>query len=69
MTKKWRGTWPAECDICYTTLSEQEYFVDGHTIFGPWALMCPGCHITKGYGLGTGRGQKYDSKTLEKLEG
>lgn len=76
MEKKWRGTWPAECDICMyfndgvkTDLRNVPYFVDGATRQGPWALMCPECHAMHGVGLGTGRGQKYDSKTLVKLEG
>jgi hypothetical protein len=68
--KKWNGSWPAKCDMCKTELSNQSVFYDAKTIQGPWALMCPKCF--KGLTwelLGTGRGQKYDSKTLEKLEG
>jgi hypothetical protein len=67
--KKWMGTWPAKCDICDIPLDKQRYFVDGATVMGPWALMCPSCHVTHGQGLGTGYGQKYDSKTLLKMEG
>ena len=67
--KKWLGTWPAKCDICKDLLSEDYYFVEGRTIKGPWALMCPICHQLNGVGLGTGLGQKYDSKTLVKLGG
>jgi hypothetical protein len=67
--KKWFGTWPANCDLCESDLNTHEYFVDGRTIFGPWALMCPRCHLVQGGHFGTGIGQKYDSKTLEKMEG
>jgi hypothetical protein len=69
VTKRWRGKWPADCDFCKTDLSKQEKFIDGRTIHGPWALMCPSCHDLKGVGLGTGKGQKYHSETMEKLEG
>lgn len=47
-------------------------FVDGATIYGPWALMTPECHSAQGRGLGTGRGQRYkrqpDGRWL-KIEG
>lgn len=71
VVKKWFGTWPANCDICKTDLSTPPilWFIDGRTKQGPWALMCSQCHYSYGVGLGTGRGQKYDSKTLVKLEG
>lgn len=67
--KKWFGTWPAKCDLCKADLQSESTFIDGGTIYGPWALMCPACHQEKGIGLGTGRGQKYDAQTLIKLEG
>lgn len=67
--KRWNGTWPAKCDICKRPLNEKPFFFDGATGGGPWALMCPSCHAFYGVGLGTGRGQKYDSKTREKVAG
>jgi len=67
--KKWQGTWPAKCDICGLDLSKDPWFVDGRVVGSSWALMCIFCFETSGYGLGTGLGQKYDSKTLIKLEG
>ena len=75
--KKWSGTWPANCQVCRTPnlsdkgadLSFYDWFVDGLTRYGHWALMCPECFDQEGVGLGTGLGQKYDSKTLVKLEG
>lgn len=73
--KKWIGGGRLECDICLnfhyktTDLTKEEFFVDGKTQMGPWALMCPRCFKLYGVGIGTGKGQKYDSKTLEKVEG
>jgi hypothetical protein len=71
MTKKWLGSWPANCDLCGVPLNTETitFFVDGRTDTSHWALMCPYCHRLHGDGIGTGRGQKYDSKTLEKVEG
>lgn len=66
--KKWMGTTPTHCDLCRRTLTQQ--FVDGRLRSGgQWAIMCPTCHRTLGVGLGTGYGQRYDLKTLEKVEG
>lgn len=66
------GEWLSEvgnCDLCGTDLNEEEFFVDGRTIMGPWGLLCVECHGHRGVGLGTGKGQKYDSKTKVKVEG
>lgn len=72
VTVRWFGE--TECDFCEKLrqdpdLKKHEWFVDGKTKFGPWALMCPKHFKQYGVGLGTGKGQKYDSKTLEKIEG
>jgi hypothetical protein len=67
MAKKWMGVTPANCDLCHVPLTTE--FIDGATAFGPWAIMCPACHRDQARGLGTGRGQKYDLKTLEKIDG
>lgn len=48
---------PSHCDICNKEIKEG--FIDGGTIWGPWANMCPECFGKVGIGLGTGRGQKY----------
>jgi hypothetical protein len=45
-----------QCDICGT---KADSYVDGKTIYGPWANMCLSCFETKGTGLGTGKGQLY----------
>ena len=67
MKKKWMGSKPEKCDICFEPF--EDVFIDGKTYMGPWGLLCRTCHSTHGCGLGTGRGQKYDLETLEKLEG
>lgn len=67
MPKKWLGTPPEKCDLCHKPLTQQ--FVDGATVYGPWGILCAVCHKRYGRGLGTGRGQRYDLKTLEKIEG
>lgn len=71
MSKKWFGTWPANCDYCTQPLKETPdgVFYDCKTRLGPWALLCSVCFEAIGCGLGTGKGQKYDSHTREKLEG
>jgi hypothetical protein len=66
--KKWHGTIPSKCDLCKGKFTDG-VFIDGKTVYGPWALMCSRCHWLFGQGLGLGYGQKYDLKTLEKLKG
>lgn len=66
MATKWLGALPVKCDLCSAKLGK--VFYDGKTQFGPWGIMCHSCFTYKGCGLGTGRGQKYDSKTGEKVE-
>lgn len=56
MSKKiWMGS--TKCDICGEEISKT--LIDGNTIHGSWAVMCPKCHKIHGVGLGTGKGQKY----------
>jgi hypothetical protein len=58
------------CDFCGRDCRDVgKTFIDGKTDRGPWGLMCSNCGIFHSVGLGTGRGQRYDSKTLEKVEG
>ena len=55
MSKKiWMGS--TKC-ICGEELSKT--IIDGMTVNGSWAVMCPKCHKIYGVGLGTGKGQKY----------
>ena len=56
------------CNICGRDATQYDHFIDGKTVHGPWALMCLECFQEHGIGLGLGIGQKYDSKTLEKIE-
>jgi len=68
------GEWLSEherCDICDGRLLPHivEFFVDGKTTAGPWALMCPGCFEKHGVGIGPSLGQKYDPATLQCIEG
>lgn len=65
---KWFGE--TICDFCSKDAREiNPKFYDGKTKRGPWALMCAVDFFKHGIGLGTGKGQAYDSKTLEKVEG
>jgi hypothetical protein len=57
--KYWMG-YPGDCNVCCVEF--KEHFIDGSTVFGPWANMCPDCHSRHGVGLGTGRGQKYEKQ-------
>lgn len=57
MVRSWQGPPPDKCDLCDKPLTQA--FVDGMTTVGPWAMMCLSCHKKYGFGLGTGRGQKY----------
>lgn len=67
MTAKWLGN-QTRCEVCGRYLSTTEYFVDGKTKNGPWAIMCPDCYDEIGCGVGIGKGQIYNSKTREKIE-
>jgi hypothetical protein len=51
------GDVPAICQVSDRPIDDE--FVDGATIYGPWACMHPDAHKVYGKGLGTGRGQKY----------
>ena len=66
MTKKWLSK-AENCELCLKPLEGKEYFVDGDTSFGGWALMCPACFEKYGKGLGLGCGQKYDAVTKEQI--
>lgn len=67
--KRWVGPAPTNCDICHESIDKT--FIDGRTVYGPWANMCSACHSQVGVGLGTGKGQKYerDGEAWIKVEG
>lgn len=53
----WVGQPDTKCDTCPRSFTNE--FVDGRTIGGSWANMCPSCFPRLGIGLGLGRGQRY----------
>jgi cytochrome c553 len=67
------------CQLCDCDVSDpaanirperQNKIVDGRLrTRSSWAWMCVPCHEAQGVGLGTGRGQLYDTLTGRKLEG
>lgn len=67
--KKWMGE--LACDFCRErgVVLETEFFVDGKTKMGPWAMMCDAHFHRLGLGVGPGVGQKFDAKTGELVEG
>lgn len=67
--KRWLSPYE-KCDICGEQIKGvAEFFVDGKTEMGPWALMCPKCFEKYGIKIGYGVGQKYDGNTGELLAG
>ena len=65
---KWQGQ--KQCDFCGDSIRNHRTFYDATTKAGYWALMCDECFSRYGIQrLGTGWGQEYDGKTLEKLRG
>lgn len=55
--KFWHGDVPTVCQVTDQPITDR--FVDGATVYGPWACMSPSGHARYGRGLGTGRGQLY----------
>ena len=51
---------PTDCDICRDKITD--VFYDCATVMGPWGNLCPDCFERYSYGLGTGRGQKYNKQ-------
>ncbi len=66
----WIGPLEERCQLGHEPIVDE--FIDGKTVMGPWAIMCPACHRLHGVGLGTGRGQRYRLQTdlrWKKVEG
>ena len=64
----WLGTKPTNCDVCRGTLGS--VFYDARLpSYGSWGIICHLCFQAHNCKLGTGYGQKYSTKTLEKLGG
>lgn len=58
--KAWAGPAPAKCDVCGASI--KAVFWDEKTVYGPWGILCPVCHLTHGVGIGQRYrklGQKY----------
>ena len=64
--KMWTSGRPEKCDLCQRPIGS--VFIDGLTEFGIWAVMCLICWEQGGVGLGPGKGQKYNSETLESID-
>jgi hypothetical protein len=64
---KWIGKLPERCDICRDRFKDGT-FVDAATKSG-WGCLCTDCHKERGFGIGVGRGQRYNVETREKVEG
>jgi len=59
ITKNWAGIIPLACETCDNALAD--FFNDGKTKDGPWAIMCDDCLPIYGVGLGVGRGRKFNA--------
>ena len=64
--KYWFGETPTNCDICGGRIGS--VFYDASTQYG-WAKLCHSCFTSHRCKLGVGLGQKYNTKTLEKVGG
>lgn len=69
MKIKWLGTVSSKCDFCNNDMKDEKFFYDFKSNFGPWGLGCEKCFKLHGCGLGTGKGQKFNMVTREKVEG
>ena len=63
--KKWLGNKPENCECCGGKIGS--VFYDCYIPGGAWGLICNSCFADYNCKLGMGCGQKYDTKTLEKL--
>lgn len=60
----WSGS--TTCDFCHKEIPHT--LIDGKTMMGSWATMCPQCHAFYGYRkFGTGIGQKYQKDSNGKF--
>lgn len=66
---KWLGD--TVCDMCGRDVRLRgTWFADGNIPkFSQWALLCQPCTVKLKVKFGVGHGQKYDCKSLEKVEG
>lgn len=64
--KRWFGTVPDVCQVCFESLENEDYFFDSnhqspHAQRLIWGILCEDCFKTLGTGLGIGRGQQYEN--------
>lgn len=50
---------PKTCQVCGDLIKGE--VIDGRTLLGAWAYMCPKCHSRIGKGIGVGIGQRYEN--------
>jgi hypothetical protein len=67
--KKWNGSPPDKCDLCHQPMGEHFYDASIPRARGSWGKICSTCFHDNGCRLGEGCGQKYDTITLEKVDG
>lgn len=70
--RRWLGNKPVNCDFCgkkFDAKDDKHFYDFQNSLDGRWGLGCKKCFDRYGVGLGTGKGQKYDLKTLIKKEG
>jgi hypothetical protein len=66
----WLSPRPTQCNACEGSfLKHTVAFVDGWIPGVGWGVYHISCFKTHKGVLGTGRGQKYNMKTLEKIDG
>ena len=68
----WIGDKPTQCNACEGDFLRSTSFVDGviRPSSGPiWGVFHVTCFKNHGGVFGTGRGQQFDMKTLEKVKG
>jgi hypothetical protein len=66
--EKWLSETPPCCEICGKLFnSTDNFFYDFKTWNGSWGIGCETCFKENEGQLGSGCGQKYDLKTLEKI--
>ena len=75
-SRKWLSPKPVSCESCSTKFDEtlQTVFYDARVSKpewprATWAIVCEPCFGKYGFGLGIGKGQKYDWSTLKKIGG
>lgn len=56
----WRSENPKHCNACKTTIND--VFFEAHSRKHSYAILCPECFETDGFGLGFGKGRKFEKQ-------